>query len=400
MRKKKTPWKITKLGNVISLDLDQVLIDPSIEYKMVGVYSFGKGLFDRNPVIGSETSYKKFNRLHSHHIIMSQLFGWEGALALCSKNFTGKFVSSQFPTFSSDEDLLNRDFLGWYIRQPSFWRELASQAKGMGDRRRTLNPNALLSREILLPPIDEQEEIVTKIESLNEKINEAKQLRHEISQDSNALLITMAHRNDLNDMEKEKLGWKKELLANVLTQIQDPVEVQPGKEYPHFGVYSFAKGIFKKNNLQGSEIKAKKLYRVHKGQFVYARLNAYEGAFSVITEYFDKHYLSNEFPTFTCNQSKMLTEFLAAYFLCPKIWEDLKRNVTGIGGGAGNRRIRLKESVFLSMTIWLPPIEWQEKIKVSAKKIEYIKSEQSLIDNELDALLPAILDKAFKGELV
>ena len=96
----------------------------------------------------------------------------------------------------------------------------------------------------------------------------------------------------------------------------------------------------------------------------------------------------------------MLTEFLAAYFLCPKIWEDLKRNVTGIGGGAGNRRIRLKESVFLSMTIWLPPIEWQEKIKVSAKKIEYIKSEQSLIDNELDALLPAILDKAFKGELV
>jgi hypothetical protein len=52
------------------------------------------------------------------------------------------------------------------------------------------------------------------------------------------------------------------------------------------------------------------------------------------------------------------------------------------------------------MTIWLPPIEWQEKIKVTAKKIENIKSEQSLIDNEFNALLPAILDKAFKGELI
>ena len=82
------------------------------------------------------------------------------------------------------------------------------------------------------------------------------------------------------------------------------------------------------------------------------------------------------------------------------VWENLKRKVTGIGGGAGNRRIRLKESVFLSEEIWLPPLPWQEKIKSIKTKLESVKLERDSVGLQLDALLPAILDKAFRGELL
>ena len=188
-----------------------------------------------------------------------------------------------------------------------------------------------------------------------------------------SLLVAMAHRNDLSDEQKLAQGWERVDLGNVLKQVSDPVEVEPGMEYPHFGIYSFAKGLFKKAPLLGDEIKASKLYRVSEGQFIYGRLNAYEGAFAVISKDYDKHHVSNEFPTFECVSEKVHPEFLLAYFSTPAVWEALKRKVTGIGGGAGNRRIRLKESVLLSDEIWLPPISWQQKIKETAEHLTAVK---------------------------
>lgn len=393
-------WKSYDLRDLIELDLDRVPIDFSEKYEMVGVYSFGRGLFQKEDVQGSSTSYKNFYRLHPHHIIMSQLFGWEGALALSSEEFSGKYVSTQFPTFRLSSDKIDRSFLGWWLKRSEFWEELKGRAKGMGDRRRTLNPEALLVSKIVLPSIEEQHQIVEKIETIAANVKEAKQLRSEIKADMEALLISMAHRADLNDKEKEKQGWKKIRLEEVLTLKSDPEKVEAGKIYPHFGIYSFTRGLFKKSPLNGDLIKAKKLYRVNSNQFIYARLNAYEGAFGVVTEDFDGHYLSNEFPVFECDEEFIIPEFLLAYFQSPKIWEDLKRKVTGIGGGAGNRRIRLKENIFLSESIWLPPIEWQKKIKSIAKKLQSLQDDYSQSDAELDALLPSILDKAFKGELV
>jgi type I restriction enzyme S subunit len=394
-----TSWQQVSLGDVLRLDLDKIAVDPATDYEMVGVLSFGRGLFHREPVNGGSTSYKTFYRLGEEHIVMSQLFGWEGALALSNDEFAGKYVSTQFPTFLVDNENIDRRFLGWWMRQVSVWDELKGKAKGMGDRRRTLNPDALLTCSIELPPLIEQRRIVAKIESLAARIDAARQLRQAIQSDMDSLLVSMAHRNDLSDEEKEGQGWQRVALGEVLTQVSDPVEVQPGGEYPHFGIYSFAKGLFKKAPLLGDEIKAAKLYRVHEGQFIYGRLNAYEGAFAVIDGDYVGGHVSNEFPVFECDHDRILPEFLLAYFSTPAVWEALKRKVTGIGGGAGNRRIRLKEGVLLSDEIWLPPMDWQYKIKSTAEKLAASRADREAIGLELDALLPSILDRAFKGEL-
>ena len=102
---------------------------------------------------------------------------------------------------------------------------------------------------------------------------------------------------------------------------------------------------------------------------------------------------------FNLDKEKILPEFLLAYFSSPYIWESLKRKVTGIGGGAGNRRIRLKEKVFLQQQIWLPPLVWQRKVKTVAEKLTAQKRGSALVSRELDALLPSILDRAFSGAL-
>jgi hypothetical protein len=157
---------------------------------MVGVLSFGRGLFDREPIKNGKTSYKVFYRLKAEHVVMSQLFGWEGALALSSEQFAGKFVSPQFPTFLCDTKKLDREFLGWLMRRPMFWEDLGSRTSGMGDRRRTLNPEALFSCEIVLPPLEEQGRIVARIGEFTAKIQEARDLRKQAAEEAEALVVS------------------------------------------------------------------------------------------------------------------------------------------------------------------------------------------------------------------
>jgi len=177
-------WPKVPLGEVLRLDLDRVNIDPSAEYSMVGVLSFGRGLFDREPINNGETSYKFFYRLRAEHLVMSQLFGWEGAIALSSESFAGKFVSPQFPTFLCNTDRLDRRFLGWVTQLPSLWTDLGSRASGMGDRRRTLTPDALFKCVIPMPPLPEQRRLVERIDALAAKIREAIGLRQQAVEES------------------------------------------------------------------------------------------------------------------------------------------------------------------------------------------------------------------------
>jgi type I restriction enzyme S subunit len=183
-----TKWPKVRLGDVLRLDLDRVPVDASTNYPMVGVLSFGRGLFNREPVENGQTSYKYFYRLKADHIVMSQLFGWEGALALSSDEFAGKFLSPQFPTFLCDETKLRREFLGWIMRRPAFWEDLGSRASGMGDRRRTLNPEALFACDTPLPPMAEQQRIVAKIDQLATKIAEARGLRGHLVNETDSLI--------------------------------------------------------------------------------------------------------------------------------------------------------------------------------------------------------------------
>ena len=53
-------WPTVKVGGVLTLDTNRISIDPSVTYPMVGVLSFGRGLFDREPIVNGNTSYKYF----------------------------------------------------------------------------------------------------------------------------------------------------------------------------------------------------------------------------------------------------------------------------------------------------------------------------------------------------
>src|ERR1043166_953494 len=123
---------LARLGQVLELSLDSGEVQPTEEYPIAGVYSFGRGLLKRSPVRGGETTFKKMTRLHRGDLIVSQLKAWEGALALVPDEYEGWFVSPNFPTFRPISEHIDMNYLGWYLRQETVWQALKSLARGMG----------------------------------------------------------------------------------------------------------------------------------------------------------------------------------------------------------------------------------------------------------------------------
>lgn len=91
----------------------------------------------------------------------------------------------------------------------------------------------------------------------------------------------------------------------------------------------------------------------------------------------------------------MLPEVVDTYFRSPGVWPHL----AGRSGGTNVRRRRLNPADFLSLEIPWPSDEVQSAIRSAVNRLSDVAKLQAETAAELDALMPAILDKAFKGEL-
>jgi type I restriction enzyme S subunit len=393
------PWPTIELREVLRLDLDRVVVDPAKTYDMVGVYSFGRGLFHRAPVLGSETSYKFFYRLKVEHVVLSQLFGWEGALALSSEEYAGAYVSPQFPTFLCDTNKLNRHFLGWLMRQPPFWQDLATRTKGMGDRRRTLNPEALLASTIPLPPYKEQLRIVAVVEGVAGKVGELLSLRSEAAKQTETL--TGACEVKLLGSSKST-PWETKPLEKVCSVFLDCDHQTP--EYVDAGVplvrpRDVRAGFLDltatvKIDLREHELRCRRHVPTYR-DIIYSRELSYGNAGMVpantILSLGQGTVLMHADPDFVED------EFLLRVLNAPIVREQAQ----AVAKGAAHPHVNLED--IRHFLIPIPSLNQQSQI-VSIlddleSKIENLRREQRETSRELDSLIPSILNKAIDGDL-
>ena len=147
----------------------------------------------------------------------------------------------------------------------------------------------------------------------------------------------------------------------------DVVDVERTAEYPIAGVYGFGRGLIDRGVIQGSETSYSRLQRLHSGQVVLSRLKAFEGAVAVVPPEFDGFFASQEFPTFTIDESRASIHYIAHLCRWPDFWSSLGSGSKGIGA----RRERLHADEFLELEIQLPPIDEQRRI---AQRLDAILS--------------------------
>lgn len=178
-------------------------------------------------------------------------------------------------------------------------------------------------------------------------------------------------------------GWHQVALREIATQQIDPFDVDPDGRYINLGVQWYAQGVFARPAKRGSEMKATRLFRVQPGQFIYNRMFVTEGSFGVVRDEHAAGVVSNEFPVFTIDSARVLTEYLALYFQQPQVWE----RAAGEATGTTKSRRRWKEAQFLAHTVALPPLDEQQRI---VDLIAAVDSSIGAAEGEAESLLASL----------
>jgi type I restriction enzyme, S subunit len=379
-------WPKVRLGEVLKLRDSSVPVDSLGQVNLAGVYSFGRGLFKRGPLTPAKTSYRTYNRLVANDFVISQPKAWEGALARVTLDFQDWYLSPVFPTFRANEERLDPRFLEWFCKRAQVWAELVVRSRGIGARRESVSPEQFLSLEIPLPAPAEQQRIVARIEELAAKIAEARSLRQQTVQESDGVCRAILS----SDAAAAPTPLRE------LVRLRDPdVLVRPEDNYQFAGVYCFGRGVFRGQRRSGMDFAYSRLTRLRRGDFVYPKLMAWEGALAVVPLECDGYVVSTEYPVFAVIESRVLPEVLDTYFGNPAVWPD----IAGASTGTNVRRRRLNPKDFLNYKMPLPSRATQERLREVRGKLNKLNKLQAQTAVELDALLPSILDKAFNGGL-
>ncbi len=155
---------------------------------MLGVRLDGQGPFLRETVNGGKTAATKLRRVGAGDFIYSRLFAWRGAFGIIEKEFDGCYVSGEFPTFLPDPQRLDARFLRYWFRLPTTLAVVDENCSGSTPlTRNRLKEQFFLALEIPLPLLIEQRRIVARIEELEAQIRNARMLRLESAEQAEAL---------------------------------------------------------------------------------------------------------------------------------------------------------------------------------------------------------------------
>jgi type I restriction enzyme S subunit len=380
-------WPRLKLGDVLIPAAREETVDASKQYRLLGIRLDGQGPFLRETLMGTQTSAAKLFRVAKGDFIYSRLFACRGAFGVISKELDGCFVSSEFPTFVPVPEKVDVEFLKYWFRLPSVIARVDEDCTGSTPlTRNRFKENFFLALEISLPPLAEQRRMLAQIEELAAQINEARTLRRQAAEEVEALL-----RSILTHDEHAKPTPMRELV-----KLRPPdVTVRADETYQFAGVYCFGRGVFKGSRKSGMDFAYSRLTRLRAGEFVYPKLMAWEGALGIVPPECDGCVVSTEFPVFEVNEDRVLHEILDTHFRTPSVWPE----ISGSSTGTNVRRRRLNPQDFLDYKMPLPSRETQFLLRKVRTEADALKRFQAATAAELDALLPAVLDKAFKGEL-
>ena len=147
--------------------------ESNTRYKLLGLRLAGRGLFLREEKTGSEIKSPKLYRVRAGDFIYSRLFAWRGAFGVVSGQFDGCFVSSEFPCFVLEKELVDSEFLLRYILRPSILKEIEALCTGTTRlSRNRFKEDRFLNLDISLPSIDVQVQARKRLNALSDKLRE------------------------------------------------------------------------------------------------------------------------------------------------------------------------------------------------------------------------------------
>lgn len=125
-------------------------------YPELGIRSFGKGTFHKPPLTGSEVGTKRLYRIEPGDLLFSNVFAWEGAIAIAQPADGGRFGSHRFITCRAAPALTTPEFLRYYFLTENGLLKIGEASPGGAGRNRTLGLEKLMALGVPVPPLEAQ----------------------------------------------------------------------------------------------------------------------------------------------------------------------------------------------------------------------------------------------------
>ncbi len=178
------PWPTVRLGEVLRHRKEFITIDDLTNYKRPRVQLHVQGIIQRDEVPGASIKTKTQQVCRAGEFLVAEIDAKVGGFGIVPESLAGSIVSSHYFLFVVDETKLDRRFLGFFIRTAAFLEQVAAHGT---TNYAAIRPAHVLGYEIPLPPLAEQRRVVARIEELAAQIHEARTLRHQGTEETETL---------------------------------------------------------------------------------------------------------------------------------------------------------------------------------------------------------------------
>ncbi|MHB8165283.1 MAG: restriction endonuclease subunit S [Sulfuricella sp.] len=265
--------------------------------------------------------------------------------------------------------------------------EIAASVAGHGGGFTAIKRERLEEVEIPVPPLHEQERIVARIDAQTHRVEAIRKAQRELVTELRGILAGY-YTEICADAE-----WKP--LDEVAPHVRRPVSVEAGKSYPELGIRSFGKGTFHKPAIAAEHLGSKRIYHIHPGDLIFNNVFGWEGAVAVVKPEDAGRVGSHRFITCVPKANEVTTPFLYFHFTTEQGLHDL--GDASPGGAGRNRTLGL--TALGNIRVPVPDYDKQVVFTRLWEKVETTRRLQTELAADLAAFVPALLAKAFRGEL-
>jgi type I restriction enzyme S subunit len=324
--------------------------------------------------------------VRANQLILSKIDARNGAIGLVPPELDGAIVSNDFPSFEfRDPEQCDAAFMGWLVRSAPFVELCKSASEGTTNRVR-IKEDGFLDQQIALPPLADQQRIVTRLDALAEKTREVEAHLDAVERDAEHLLA-LRFRDLIADAPLRPM-------AEVAPAIRRAVDIDISQSYREVGARSFGKGLFVKPDFDGAEATWQKPVWIKSGDLVFSNIKAWEGAIAVASAVHDGCIASHRYITCVPDSTLITAGFLAYYLLS----EDGLEKVGLASPGTADRNRTLSLGNLGKIEVPSPPLAAQQAFNQLQAQVAALKFKHGTIRQANVALIPATLERVFSTE--
>jgi type I restriction enzyme S subunit len=381
-------WPKIALADIAPIVRRPVEIRHDQAYPELGIRSFGRGTFHKPSLAAADVGTKRLFQIEPGDLVFSNVFAWEGATAVASPADAGRFGSHRFITCVVDGDRANATYLKLYLTASPEGRAQVLQASpGGAGRNRTLGVEKMGQIQVPLPPLSEQQAVVSRLDSLADKTREVETHLDAVERDAEHLLA-LRFRDIITNAPLRPM-------AAVAPLLRRAVSIDPQKSYTELGIRSFYKGTFHRRTVLGADFSWQDLYWVQGGDLMFSNIMAWEQAIAVAKAQDDGCVGNHRMLTCEAQSDVAVAGFLWFYFTT----EEGFAKIYAASPGTAARNRTITAPALMAIDVPVPPLAAQQTFNQLQADVAALKARHAAIRQANAALIPATLERLFSPEV-